>query len=99
MRGGEWATLMGKHVCVWICTFTHIHTCTPDDMWVWSPSAPPPQGHLMESVGWNKHLQTDSTTGPILLGTSKGEGVAMVSTDSHYHVGPVNVSPWLLRSV
>jgi hypothetical protein len=30
------------------------------------------KGHLIESVGWNSYLQTDTSTGPILMGTSKG---------------------------
>lgn len=30
------------------------------------------RGHLIESVGWNKLLGTDSNTGPILVGTSQG---------------------------
>ncbi|KAJ0027124.1 hypothetical protein NQD34_018124 [Periophthalmus magnuspinnatus] len=30
------------------------------------------RGHLIESVGWNKVLGVDSSTGPILIGTSQG---------------------------
>lgn len=30
------------------------------------------RGHLIESVGWNKLLGTETNTGPILVGTSQG---------------------------
>ncbi|XP_072541366.1 vacuolar protein sorting-associated protein 18 homolog [Salminus brasiliensis] len=30
------------------------------------------RGHLIESVGWNKLIGTESNTGPILVGTSQG---------------------------
>uniref|UniRef100_A0AAY4AWJ0 Vacuolar protein sorting-associated protein 18 homolog n=1 Tax=Denticeps clupeoides TaxID=299321 RepID=A0AAY4AWJ0_9TELE len=30
------------------------------------------RGHLIESVGWNKALGTETSTGPILVGTSQG---------------------------
>ncbi|KAJ1104409.1 hypothetical protein NDU88_001821 [Pleurodeles waltl] len=31
------------------------------------------RGHLIESVGWNKFLGTESNTGPILVGTIQGQ--------------------------
>uniref|UniRef100_H3A4C1 Vacuolar protein sorting-associated protein 18 homolog n=2 Tax=Latimeria chalumnae TaxID=7897 RepID=H3A4C1_LATCH len=31
------------------------------------------KGHLIESVGWNKLLGTEASTGPILVGTSQGQ--------------------------
>ena len=34
---------------------------------------PKVKGHLFESIAWNRVEQTDSATGPILLGTSDGE--------------------------
>ena len=35
---------------------------------------PKVKGHWIESVAWNKVEQTESGTGPILLGTNNGEG-------------------------
>ena len=31
------------------------------------------KGQLVESVGWNKALGTESSTGPILVGTAQGQ--------------------------
>ena len=36
-------------------------------------SLPKVKGHLIQSVAWNKVEQSESATGPILLGTSSGE--------------------------
>lgn len=30
------------------------------------------RGHLVESIGWNKLLGTETSTGPILVGTGQG---------------------------
>ncbi|KAM9294249.1 vacuolar protein sorting-associated protein 18 homolog [Gastrophryne carolinensis] len=31
------------------------------------------KGHLIESIGWNKFLGTEASTGPILVGTAQGQ--------------------------
>ncbi|GCB62256.1 hypothetical protein scyTo_0009488 [Scyliorhinus torazame] len=49
------------------------------------------KGHLIESVGWNKHLGSESNTGPILVGTSQGqlyEAEVVVSEDRLFNSSP-----------
>ncbi|XP_041071100.1 vacuolar protein sorting-associated protein 18 homolog isoform X1 [Carcharodon carcharias] len=49
------------------------------------------KGHLIESVGWNKHLGSESNTGPILVGTSQGqmyEAEVVVSEDRLFNYSP-----------
>ncbi|XP_055496894.1 vacuolar protein sorting-associated protein 18 homolog [Leucoraja erinacea] len=49
------------------------------------------KGHLIESIGWNKHLGTESSTGPILAGTSQGqlyEAEIAVSEERLFTSGP-----------
>uniref|UniRef100_A0A6Q2X2E8 Pep3/Vps18 beta-propeller domain-containing protein n=1 Tax=Esox lucius TaxID=8010 RepID=A0A6Q2X2E8_ESOLU len=49
------------------------------------------RGHLIESVGWNKLLGTETNTGPILVGTSQGiifeaeiSPISVVLTQFHF---------------
>uniref|UniRef100_A0A8C7M0D3 VPS18 core subunit of CORVET and HOPS complexes n=1 Tax=Oncorhynchus mykiss TaxID=8022 RepID=A0A8C7M0D3_ONCMY len=49
------------------------------------------RGHLIESVGWNKLLRTETNTGPILVGTSQGiifeaeiSPISIVLTQFHF---------------
>ncbi|KAL2081839.1 hypothetical protein ACEWY4_021657 [Coilia grayii] len=49
------------------------------------------RGHLIESVGWNKVLGTEVTTGPILVGTSQGiifEAEISASEGSLFNTNP-----------
>ncbi|XP_048829852.1 vacuolar protein sorting-associated protein 18 homolog [Brienomyrus brachyistius] len=49
------------------------------------------KGHLIESVGWNKLLGTESTTGPVLVGTSQGlifEAEISASEGSLFNTNP-----------
>ena len=42
------------------------------------------KGQLVESVGWNKALGTESSTGPILVGTAQGQCV--LSLGFHFSI-------------
>uniref|UniRef100_A0A4W5K403 VPS18 core subunit of CORVET and HOPS complexes n=1 Tax=Hucho hucho TaxID=62062 RepID=A0A4W5K403_9TELE len=49
------------------------------------------RGHLIESVGWNKLLRTETNTGPILVGTSQGiifEAEISASEGSLFNTNP-----------
>nr|XP_029507734.1 vacuolar protein sorting-associated protein 18 homolog [Oncorhynchus nerka] len=49
------------------------------------------RGHLIESVGWNKLLGTETNTGPILVGTSQGiifEAEISASEGSLFNTNP-----------
>uniref|UniRef100_G1NF65 Vacuolar protein sorting-associated protein 18 homolog n=1 Tax=Meleagris gallopavo TaxID=9103 RepID=G1NF65_MELGA len=49
------------------------------------------KGHLIESVGWNKFLGTETNTGPILVGTAQGqiyEAEISVSEGSLFSTNP-----------
>uniref|UniRef100_W5LD51 Vacuolar protein sorting-associated protein 18 homolog n=1 Tax=Astyanax mexicanus TaxID=7994 RepID=W5LD51_ASTMX len=49
------------------------------------------RGHLIESVGWNKLIGTESNTGPILVGTSQGiifEAEISASEGSLFNTNP-----------
>ncbi|XP_023658140.2 vacuolar protein sorting-associated protein 18 homolog [Paramormyrops kingsleyae] len=49
------------------------------------------KGHMIESVGWNKLLGTESNTGPVLVGTSQGlifEAEISASEGSLFNTNP-----------
>ncbi|XP_055729356.1 vacuolar protein sorting-associated protein 18 homolog isoform X1 [Salvelinus fontinalis] len=49
------------------------------------------RGHLIDSVGWNKLLRTETNTGPILVGTSQGiifEAEISASEGSLFNTNP-----------
>ncbi|XP_064634570.1 vacuolar protein sorting-associated protein 18 homolog [Lineus longissimus] len=51
------------------------------------------KGHVIDSVGWNRHNQSDSTTSEILLGTSRGlifETEIQAGDDSRFFQGSLD---------